>query len=968
MSAHPQSFSLAILVLLLTALSAQLGCGSGAPTTPISASVTSLSFPATIVGNASPASVIAISPYRNPTSLRLSDKANFTMSGPSTCSIGAANCQWSVTFVPSIAGTIHATAAITDNVTGSATTVALTGSGLPHYLPPVLSTSALNFGSIKVGQTSAPQTIIATAQNQDALISHLATNGDFQIIQGSSCSAGMPTCAIAVSYAPSTAGPATNSLIVTDTLSGLTAGVALTASGLPRDQPPAPSTFTLNFGSIKIGKTSGPQTVIVTAQYQDALSSQLSPAGDFQIAQGASCIAGSTTCSISISYAPSTLGVATSSLVISDTVNGLATTVTATGSGLPRDLPPTASTPSLNFGTLEIGFTSPPQTIIATAQNLDALVSQFSTTGDFQISQGASCPAGAVNCPITLMYAPSTAGPASNSLIITDTANGLTTTVNLSASGYGNPGPMAGLAYYLPFTDGRGLTITDVSGNHNDASISGSGTPSRWTPTGLIPNAQIATLPNVAALPTFAICAYFPAATAQAFTTYNYVLSLAVAGVNGHNFGTSYGIGTDHGFDAFFPEIGRSNGDPSTESSIGITGNHCVEAVIGSTPDAVPDHLFVDGKEVSYLSHGFTDDTLGGGQNTNSFTFIDHNGGAMFASQIQIFSAWGSSLRDSAGQAMARSVFEINRLSQAGVQFGLPTSTATDSSCSITGTSIEQGFQGSHPISALLNLDFPCTIHDFAVSGQAPKDMAAGFQDREGGVYHVLAPRNIAYNGGPTNGVVNYQESPANAFQDVLDWNTQAHAQGWKTIATTMISRCLNNGYQAESGDALKQQFNALLLANAAQFDWVANYAAAPEVGADDACSNRTFFADAAHPTDAGQAFLVAAARAGFEGVYRTAATSITSAYTQVPSDSIIIAGGAGGYAVTLMDAATANFNPNAPTCVRNTAPASIALQAFSGQTIGGLTTPKVPSGNTVCFLPAVLDPGKAGAVWQLLP
>lgn len=163
--------------------------------------------------------------------------------------------------------------------------------------------------------------------------------------------------------------------------------------------------------------------------------------------------------------------------------------------------------------------------------------------------------------------------------------------------------------------------------------------------------------------------------------------------------------------------------------------------------------------------------------------------------------------------------------------------------------------------------------------------MAAGYEDSIGSVFHVDAPRNIAYHGGPTNGVTTFQESPEEAFQDVLLWNSEAHAQGWKTIVSTMISRCGNNGYQGESGDQLKREFNALLLANSEQFDWVANQAAAPPIGADGACLNPTYFSDAAggfgtHISDAGQKFYVATERAGFEGVYGSSSTAIASTYT----------------------------------------------------------------------------------------
>jgi hypothetical protein len=576
-------------------------------------------------------------------------------------------------------------------------------------------------------------------------------------------------------------------------------------------------------------------------------------------------------------------------------------------------------------------------------------------------------------CQIEVGFNPSEDGAISTNLAVTDSNSGLTTTVALTGIGYGNPGAMSGLAYYLPITDTTGTLIHDASGNGKNAEISGMGTPATWLPSvGIQLNGQTALIPNSSGLPTFGYCAYFPAATASAYTTYLYSLSFAAGQQNGYNLGGSYGIGTNHGFDAYFPVIGHSNGVAATLASTGLSGNHCVQAIIGDSKTNTLDRILVDGVEVSYLSQGFTDVTLGGGELTNPMT-LQAPGGPGFRLPITLYSVWGAASRDTTDQAVARAKSEIARLKGLGVQFGYATLSGTDSSCSVTGTSLDQGYLASHAPSDLLKLDFPCTIHNFAVSAQAPADMAAGYEDREATVYHPSAARNIAINGGPTNGVINYQESPANAFQDLLNWNTFAHSQGWKTIAETMISRCGTTGYMGESGDALKQQYNALLLANADLFDWVANQAAAPQIGADNACSNSTYFADAdtglgTHFNDAGQVFYVAAERAGFEGVYRTPATPIVSSYTQVASDSAIMASGSMPITVFLMDADTGNFNKNGRVCISNVRTATVIIEAIKGQTVGGAQNLPVSPGDQVCFIPTVADPSVAGAVWSVVP
>jgi hypothetical protein len=188
-----------------------------------------------------------------------------------------------------------------------------------------------------------------------------------------------------------------------------------------------------------------------------------------------------------------------------------------------------------------------------------------------------------------------------------------------------------------------------------------------------------------------------------------------------------------------------------------------------------------------------------------------------------------------------------------------------------------------------------------------------------------------------------------------------------------MLSRCGSTGYQGSSGDVLKQAFNALLLANADQFDWVANQAAAPQVGADGACTNAAYFTDAAsgiaaHPSDAGQAFYVAAMRAGFEGVYQTSSTSISGAYTQIPSDANLIASGLLPYSVTLMDANTANFNKKGTLCVNNIGSDVVTLAPVNGQLVNSNSTLQVPPGTSTCIRATVVDPIAAGASWISAP
>jgi hypothetical protein len=470
---------------------------------------------------------------------------------------------------------------------------------------------------------------------------------------------------------------------------------------------------------------------------------------------------------------------------------------------------------------------------------------------------------------------------------------------------------------------------------------------------------------NASGRPSFGICAYFPAGGAPYNGGYFYGLAVYYpgGGQSGANIGSSYGPGNGlyHAADAYFPQIGRSNGAASTTSKIGFSGIHCVEAI----PSATLDHIVVDGQEVpSYTTQGQSPDLLGAGQLTAPM-YLAGGAGIQSGAPITIYSTWAATNADSVAIAEARTSSELARLQSLGVPIGIVDSAASDSTCSFDGTSIDQGFQsGGASISTLLNLDFPCTLHDFSESGQPPMDMNYGFPDRAGSVYHPNAQRNIAFNGGVVNGVIRYLEPPQLALQDVLNWNAQAHALGYKTIVTTMMSECASPGYNGQSGDSLAQQFNALLLADAAQFDWVDNLAAWPSLGAIGACSGPAF-ADGLHLSILGQSLYVANERVAFEGVYAKPLTTVSGPYSQQPSDRTIqVAGGA--YSIQLIDANSASFNAAGRLCIQNTNPNSIQVLPVTGETIDGASSLAIAGGSTVCVRPIVANPATAGANWTV--
>jgi uncharacterized repeat protein (TIGR01451 family) len=143
-------------------------------------------------------------------------------------------CAILVTFSPTAIGSRSGILTIKSNALSSPDTVSLSGTGIA----PVISVTpgSLQFGSVLVGTTSAPQTVtVANAGDSPLTVASASTSGPFAV-SNDACSGAGPigpggTCQIAVVFAPTATGPASGTLTVSS--DGGTAKVALSGSGSP---------------------------------------------------------------------------------------------------------------------------------------------------------------------------------------------------------------------------------------------------------------------------------------------------------------------------------------------------------------------------------------------------------------------------------------------------------------------------------------------------------------------------------------------------------------------------------------------------------------------------------------------------------------------------------------------------------------------------------------------------------------
>jgi hypothetical protein len=211
---------------------------TGVGTEPIAQlSPTSINFGDELINTTSPTQTVTLTNTGNATlnitsvtvsgAFLDSNKCSSTLSAGNSCSI-------LVAFKPTGVGAFTGTLSVTDNAPGSPQTVSLSGSGTLVTLSP----SSVNFGTVKVGQSSAPTSITVTnkSTNQTLSITGIQIGGanptDFT--QTNNCPSSLSpqtSCTVMVTFTPLVTGSLTAQLQVYDNGGGSPQTASLSGTG-----------------------------------------------------------------------------------------------------------------------------------------------------------------------------------------------------------------------------------------------------------------------------------------------------------------------------------------------------------------------------------------------------------------------------------------------------------------------------------------------------------------------------------------------------------------------------------------------------------------------------------------------------------------------------------------------------------------------------------------------------------------
>ncbi len=169
-----------------------------------------------------------------------------------------------------------------------------------------------------VGVASAAQSITVTDPGTGALtFSGIATSTGFS--QTNTCGTGISaggSCAISVTFTPTAPGTVSGTLTITDNASGSPQTVSLSGTATGASVSPT----SLTFSGVAVGTTSAPQPVTLTNNGTSALTS-VSVSTSAPFAQTNNCpasLAASATCTINVTFTPTSTTGATGTLMITD--------------------------------------------------------------------------------------------------------------------------------------------------------------------------------------------------------------------------------------------------------------------------------------------------------------------------------------------------------------------------------------------------------------------------------------------------------------------------------------------------------------------------------------------------------------------------------------------------------------------------------------------------------------------------
>ena len=408
------------------------GTGAAAAVATLSLSATHLAFGDQVVASAGPAQTVTVTNTGaaalafSAISLSGSAPGDFALGG--TCAVATAvppggHCTVTAVFTPAATGARAATLALASNASNGSASVALAGTGVATGTPAVtLGASALDFGSVAVGATSATKTV-SLKNSGSAVLAIQAIAAAAPFAETDDCAttlAAAASCTISVTFKPTAASAASGSLTVASNAAGSPAAVALAGTGVATASAVLQwsSAAPIDFGIAAVGADAAAQTLTLTNTGSGTadigtLAIAGANAADFRVDTSSTCAAASTlaagaSCDVVLGFVPTAVGARAATLAVTSGNASVPAAVALAGTGSAPPAPALAlSATALDF-VAPAGGSAPAQSLTLTnSGNADLHVAAVGVddarftlspasangcaTAPFTLAAGASC-------------------------------------------------------------------------------------------------------------------------------------------------------------------------------------------------------------------------------------------------------------------------------------------------------------------------------------------------------------------------------------------------------------------------------------------------------------------------------------------------------------------------------------------------------------------------------------------------
>jgi len=383
-------------------------------------------------------------------------------------------------------------------------TITLSGTGAQGGLS--VTPTSFNFGSIVEGQTKSQSFTVTNTGTAWVTIAQIAANGGGFSVSGLSTPATLAagqSVTFSVLFAPTAAGSASGSVLITSNTPSSPNAVALSGTGTAASVNLSANPASVSFSGITVG-TSGSRTVTIANTGNTAVTiSQVSAnAKDFSatgITTPLTLNAGQNA-ALNVSFKPSASEQISGNITLASS-QGASAVIPVSGGGVQAGLTVTPS--SVSFGNVTVGSPNS-QTIQLTNSGTGVLtISQVSVAGAGYSTSAMTLPLSlnpSQSTTFNVQFAPASAGSVSGSVSIASNAPNNPATIGLSGSGVAstqvlsfstnnlsfgsvNTGLSATQSVTVTNAGNGNVTISSITAAGTGFSVGPAGTPATLTPT-----------------------------------------------------------------------------------------------------------------------------------------------------------------------------------------------------------------------------------------------------------------------------------------------------------------------------------------------------------------------------------------------------------------------------------------------------------------------------------------------------